>query len=1814
MVMPQIPVKKLPFNFDDYRKLLQGLRQPPAPVSAAVTPTQTLPTTTLPNISPPTPAPSLKQQVHKGIIDTFAKPVNFNTGNVTPLAKQYTIQAKTPDRYPNPIEGFPTDKQIASGVMTGTNTVINYAKEPRTVAETIGESVRQFPAQIELQKGWQGANALNPNKDIKAAETRQKEFETRTALRSPAALGISKIAPSMTSSLVAGAAGTLAAGLTYIATGANPVTATGPAALAAKLTGSGVSGAMMYQTTTYQIMQQYLEAKNEESIAKLGRPMTPQEQEQYRQDFSSKAKQYGLWESIPEAVGNYVFGSTIVSKLGKAMEATAGASIGKRIMTNVFGGAAEVYGTELATETVTQKGQSAIEAEAGLRDGKISWVQAFKEVFPQTVLQTTLMVGAGQIGTASYVKIAELAKKEAKTKGVTEDSPVLTGMNEQSLVELISQITGQVPQTAQARMGVVNQLGAEGQQPTAKVSQNVPTTPAATPQGEFYQKDIDLQNNTKKGEAIKNSRLGDVDLERAYQRSKSLPTGQIVENTAGMQFKLISDSKGRRTWMTQDEDGQWGNPYAEEDSNLGKNLVARSINVNPTATPTPPVTQTPMTPSTSAQGNMLGQPAQSQMLGEVSGKESGKVPLTQPPVKGTELPGQISFASVVGKLNKGEALTTPEELAKENELRSIFENPTPAQKEALDLVDSEKVAQNLDEMQAEEKRLMEIEGRKAFNETQEWAKKTFLYGTRITGKKTGVRSEVPKTLRFVDLVSEGNQLDYTTYSKAKAIDPHTNYSKYNDKKNHPKFFNKVPLDDILDQYASEFGFADADAFREAIIQLKKVSAGVTQQPPSEPPITPTTLTTGGEEEFSIKNYTDEAINALAGAFTDYLASPTLANQTKLAKLQQKRELARRLVEFNIRSESLQAAGKSFEQAEKQALTDTMSGKLTNDQAIQDFTDDMRDVLFEKVKRFFRNKPNETLERISTEEALTNLLATGRLPGKVGTGTETFPEGGSARLRLERVFGGGKVQEPKITITEGQPVIPQEPLSDIITEIEKQKKPLKDIVDGVIRKPGQPPIPVDEGIADYLRNLPNEVRRERFGAISEPQPVQQLTLGAEIDNIFKQHPLINDMEKSAIVKVLKEIAWSPVDIGNGIRGILASMDFSAFRTGRKLGSGDPVSMYQATLLNFTSTFSQKVADAAWTAVARNPKMELYEEIRREHGFDPLRSPSNIKGISRNRLAEEFGFNNEERFLQKLFAKVPWMKQSNRGFVSSLNKIVWDSWEKHYDSVVANNLKVASGELKPSKVIDVKKEMSQWQSYLGDMIQRANLGRLDKASPIISGLFFAPKARIANLIVGRHLFSSNPRIARNAWRSLGTWIATTAGIILLGEALGLWDVEKDPRSGQAWTVRIGNVHIDPWEGQRSIVTFYSRIITGMSRSAVTGQKRAIDVMSALADFTRSSMSPMAGFITDLKMGKTFIGDKTDLANIQQDIGRVAPMALYSIWQTFQEDWKLGLAISPLSLLGENVNTYDSPETVIPADILKLGRPDQVAQDSALKSAVSSGASASKIAEIQGKQTIYDTASLARDIAKSSSPDRNQGLPPIAVDYWGFATQKKTYDALSTKEQEAYLKTNPGFTTQRLFWGDSGLTTIPDLKTAQELVTMAEKYGIKLDMIQAFQKTDKGFERIPSDKTIWPSYFQYYDVPGRGGYLDYTQKQVDAGKLPPQYQTTWETYQKLTTDLARTYFRKSHPVESKDMRTDLRRKNPVLDKWLVDNEYNQPLAKLTSKRIASSSISNKLFSTGGGSRTSAAPRRTSKALPKFKKIRVKTGMKIKAPSGKG
>lgn len=294
--------------------------------------------------------------------------------------------------------------------------VTGLTKLPKTVAASVLQATQGKKGASVTDKDWADRFISNVAQDINkfVEETKGKYGEAKMLPGVPFKItDIASLPQNLGYSIASMGAGAAAAVPTAL-TGAIPL---------AMGAGGVASGAMAYSMTTYQIMQQYLEAKDQEKRAKTGKGLTKEEEAKLKDYFDKKATEYGLWEAVPEGLSNLIFAGAWSKPFLAALQKTAGKSIASK----VAGAVLKTYASELATETVTQKGQSAIEAEVGLREGKIGWTDAFKEVFPQTFLLTSVMAGAGSATipiAKARAKIQSSLSAEAERKKIPTTSPI----------------------------------------------------------------------------------------------------------------------------------------------------------------------------------------------------------------------------------------------------------------------------------------------------------------------------------------------------------------------------------------------------------------------------------------------------------------------------------------------------------------------------------------------------------------------------------------------------------------------------------------------------------------------------------------------------------------------------------------------------------------------------------------------------------------------------------------------------------------------------------------------------------------------------------------------------------------------------------------------------------------------------------------------------------------------------------------------------------------------------------------------------------------------------------------------------------------------------------------------------------------------------------------------------------------------------------------------------------------------------------------------------------------------------------------------
>lgn len=193
--------------------------------------------------------------------------------------------------------------------------------------------------------------------------------------------------------------------------------------------GTAASGLAAYRMDTNGFLRDIREHLDEGSIKATGKPLTDKQWLDYAKQYNSLVQEHGLWEAVPEALGNALgakLGATIFKEAGKGLLGTL----------KSFGATALEFGNELGTETITQTGQHNTEVDAGLSDQpKRSFVnpsdiaQSAKEVLPDVLLLSGMMAGGAHIAGKVYdntnfgqnKQIADAIKENVKNGDFSPD-------------------------------------------------------------------------------------------------------------------------------------------------------------------------------------------------------------------------------------------------------------------------------------------------------------------------------------------------------------------------------------------------------------------------------------------------------------------------------------------------------------------------------------------------------------------------------------------------------------------------------------------------------------------------------------------------------------------------------------------------------------------------------------------------------------------------------------------------------------------------------------------------------------------------------------------------------------------------------------------------------------------------------------------------------------------------------------------------------------------------------------------------------------------------------------------------------------------------------------------------------------------------------------------------------------------------------------------------------------------------------------------------------------------------------------------------
>jgi len=419
-----------------------------------------------------------------------------------------------------------------------------------------------------------------------------------------------------------------------------------------------------------------------------------------------------------------------------------------------------------------------------------------------------------------------------------------------------------------------------------------------------------------------------------------------------------------------------------------------------------------------------------------------------------------------------------------------------------------------------------------------------------------------------------------------------------------------------------------------------------------------------------------------------------------------------------------------------------------------------------------------------------------------------------------------------------------------------------------------------------------------------------------DVVIKQMQELPSAKRDVINAIARETGRSTVDVFNFIRANMASTDVSWPRQMAMLLFGHPTKFTAAMADSLRAAWSADYAKKLMTAIEQDPDFIWYQKV----GADFLR-PLDGKQFRRwedlSNLAEDYMILGGERPLNRLAANLPWLRISARAHVMGINTMAWRIFKQDIKNILKINEQFAAGIKKaPVEGFSVEDNIREASKMLAEMSGRGPLGSLKALSPALNAGFFSARLFLGRLISPRHLFSKYPYVRKQAWRNFISGIAGFSALLLGGEKMGLWEVEKDPRSADFMKARIGPIRIDPWGGYQQYVVLYGRLLSVLAtgqveiKSSTTGQLNPADPVQLAAQFTRNKLSPGISNVLEMWTGKDFKGSKIDRLDWQRWLKRNSILAAMDIYEGFDAEGLVGLAAGGTAVWGAGVQVYDLP----------------------------------------------------------------------------------------------------------------------------------------------------------------------------------------------------------------------------------------------------------------------------------------------------------------
>lgn len=759
------------------------------------------------------------------------------------------------------------------------------------------------------------------------------------------------------------------------------------------------------------------------------------------------------------------------------------------------------------------------------------------------------------------------------------------------------------------------------------------------------------------------------------------------------------------------------------------------------------------------------------------------------------------------------------------------------------------------------------------------------------------------------------------------------------------------------------------------LQAKAAPAAPAKPAPSpEIPISPVGKTTPKVETPTPKieqppvaegvNPIDEALNKFGKTLSEPKTAEVLSAQSEVWA----KDRAVRSAKFAELLAKEQASGVDAKTAIERA-TAAFKGEYARTSTGLTLPDEVRDAAYNKIIKVISDDATipagmKSFEISSTKTALDNALAGNPIPSIAGI------KGGSAKSRLLKIFDSNPeikkiIENPEATVkrllesmksatgvddataeylrnlpsmgkkgTLGieeplfqpiQKVLGDKPV-EIVPSVTKTAKELaQDKLDLILGLKGKPKgvtqqvvFPEEPLLNPVQRPLmPQEPSTFKASPFKTQKERDQYTLDLTLelmgkpkgaaqvvfppDKYIKAFSMLPPSNRQRVINTLKTIGINIVDALGIPKAVKFAFDMSGMsRQLGILGARAPIDWIKTWKPYLNAMKSDKIALEVNSLILTEPEgMQAIHKL----GLDIT---SIKRGASYWERPETMASGLAEKY-------IPGVRMSNRGMAVATNYLLVQRGK----AAVRLLDKMGAG----------AEEYKAMGSLLNELVGRGEMPNVLKgtAGDILNKLLSSPRYTASRFEWPTKLFSSSKAVRQEAWSTLFSWVGVNTAILGMAVAAGKGLIEGDPRSSDVIKLRIGDKHIDLWQGGAQILRMFAQLgpyvdedgkVDWTQGSRVTAAGKVIPVSRAdiLTRFMQSKESPGVGAIVSLLTGKDYVGKKIDFSSLSgwgsfvKDT--LAPASLEEVWDAYNQEGLSSAAISTVGLTGVGVNTYPSP----------------------------------------------------------------------------------------------------------------------------------------------------------------------------------------------------------------------------------------------------------------------------------------------------------------